>query len=100
MTFMYSYHILIKLIDLLFKRLISQSNMEICFSFKSFAGGTYGFIVSEETEVAYLKSVLCIVIKKTFRVTSFYFVACRHLRNDDLFTICPTHRCWLESWFQ
>ena len=48
-------------------------------------------LVTEKTEVAYLKSFLCIVVKKTFQVTSSYFVACRHLRDDD-FTICPTHK--------
>ena len=46
-------------------------------------------LVTEKTEVAYLKSFLGIVVKKTFQVTSSYFVACRHLRDDD-FTICPT----------
>ena len=56
-------------------------------------------LVPQKTEVAYLKLFLCIVVKKTFQVTSSYFVACRHLRDDD-FTICPTHRCWVESWFQ
>ena len=56
-------------------------------------------LVTEKTEVAYLKSFPCIVVKKTFQVTSSYFAACRHLRDDD-FAICPTHRCWVESWFQ
>ena len=50
-------------------------------------------LVTEKTEVAYLKSLLCIVVKKTFQITSSYFVAFRHLRDDN-FTICPTHsRC-------
>ena len=53
-------------------------------------------LVTEKTEVAYLKSFLCIVVKKTFQVTSCYFVACRHLRDDD-FTICPRHRCWVPK---
>ena len=41
-------NILIWLIDLLFKRLILQSNMEIYFSFKSFAGGTCGLSYRED----------------------------------------------------
>ena len=41
-------NILILLIDLLFKRLILQTNMEICCSFKSFAGGTCGFSYRED----------------------------------------------------
>ena len=45
-------------------------------------------LVTEKTKVAYVKSFLCIVVKKTFQVTSSYFVACRHLRDDD-FTILP-----------
>ena len=50
-------------------------------------------LVTEKTEVVYLKSLLCIVVKKTFQITSSYFVAFRHLRDDN-FTICPTQRCW------
>ena len=43
-------------------------------------------LVIEKTEVAYLKSFPCVVVKKTFQVTcrvaSFnYFVGCRHLRD-------------------
>ena len=41
-------NILILLIDLLFERLILQTNMEICCSFKSFAGGTCGFSYRED----------------------------------------------------
>ena len=47
-------------------------------------------LVTEKTEVAYLKSFLCIVVK------NYHFVACRHLRDDD-FTICPRHRCWVPK---
>ena len=32
-------------------------------------------LVTEKTEVVYLKSLLCIVVKKTFQITSSYFVA-------------------------
>ena len=48
-------YILIQLIDLLYKRLILHANKEICYSFKSFAGGTFGIVI-EKTDVAYLRS--------------------------------------------
>ena len=38
---------LIWLTDLFYKRLILHTNMEICCSFKSFAGGTCGFSYRE-----------------------------------------------------
>ena len=41
-------YILIKLIDLLYKRLILHANKEICCSFKSFAGGTFGYSYRED----------------------------------------------------
>ena len=40
--------ILIQLIVLLCKRLILHANMEICCSFKSFAGGTFGYRYRED----------------------------------------------------
>ena len=73
-------------------------------------------LVIEKTEVAYMKSFPCIgVKKKTFQVLR----SCKFsdpenevdlillrasifetLKDIDDFTICPTHRCWVESWFQ
>ena len=72
-------------------------------------------LVIEKTEVAYIKSFPCIGVKKTFQVLR----SCKFsdpenevdlillragifetLRDIDDFTICPTHRCWVESWFQ
>ena len=41
-------YILIYLIDLLCKRLILHANKEICCSFKSFAGGTFGYSYRED----------------------------------------------------
>ena len=41
-------YILIQLIDLLYKRLILYANKEICCSFKSFAGGTFGYSYRED----------------------------------------------------
>ena len=40
--------ILISLIDLFYKCLILHANMEICCSFKSFAGGTFGYKYRED----------------------------------------------------
>ena len=69
-----------------------------------------------ETEVAYLKSFPCIVVKKD---NSSHLRSCKFsdpenevdlilslagifetLRDIDDFTICPTHKCWVELWFQ
>ena len=71
-------------------------------------------LVIEKTEVAYLKSFPCIVVKKTFQVTcgvaSFQIQKVdlilwhagifETLTDIDYFTICPTHRCWVELRFQ
>ena len=76
-------------------------------------------LVIEKTEVAYLKSFPCIVVKKSFQVISSHFRSYKFsdLENEvdlilsladifetltdiDDFTICPTHRCWVELWFQ
>ena len=71
-------------------------------------------LVIEKTEVAYLKSFPCIVVNKTFQVTcgaanfpenevdlilSLAGIFETQTDTDD-FTICPTHRCWVELWFQ
>ena len=72
-------------------------------------------LVIEKTEVAYIKSFPCKGVKKTFQVLR----SCKFsdpenevdlillragifqtLKDIDDFTICPTHRCWVESWFQ
>ena len=73
-------------------------------------------LVNEKTEVVYLKSFPCIVVNKTFQVTrgvtSFQIQknevdlilslagVFETLTDIDDFTICPTHRCWVELWFQ
>ena len=54
---------------LLCKRLILHANMEICSSFKFLSLVEHVGLVIEKTEVAYLKSFPCIVVKKTFQVT-------------------------------
>ena len=41
-------YVLIKLIDLLYKRLILHADKEICCSFKSFAGRTFGYSYRED----------------------------------------------------
>ena len=41
-------YILIQLTDLLYKRLLLHASMEICCSFKSFAGGTFGYSYRED----------------------------------------------------
>ena len=72
-------------------------------------------LVIEKTEVAYIKSSPCIGVKKTSQVLR----SCKFsdpenevdlillragifetLKDIDDFTICPIHRCWVESWFQ
>ena len=97
------------------KRLILHANMEICFSFKSFAGGTCGFSYREDrgcvSQVVSLHS-----FKKDI---SSHSRSCKFsdpenevdfilslagifetLTGIDNFKICPTHRCWVELWFQ
>ena len=72
-------------------------------------------LVIEKTEVAYLKSFPCIVVNNI----SSHLRCCKFtdpenevdlilslagifetLTDTDDFTICPTHRCWVELWFQ
>ena len=100
---------------LLCKRLILHANMEICFSFKSFAGGICGFSYREDrgcvSQVVSLHS-----FKKDI---SSHSRSCKFsdpenevdlilslagifetLTGIDNFKICPTHRCWVELWFQ
>ena len=100
---------------LLCKRLILHANMEICFSFKSFAGGTCGFSYREDrgcvSQVVSLHS-----FKKDI---SSHSRSCKFsdpenevdlilslagifetLTDIDNFKICRTHRCWVELWFQ
>ena len=73
-------------------------------------------LVIEKIEVAYLKSLPCIVVKKD---NSSHLRSCKFsdpenevdlilslagifetLTDIDDFTICTTHRCWVELWFQ
>ena len=72
-------------------------------------------LVIEKTEVAYLKSFPCIVVKKNIGSQSR---SCKFsdpenevdlilslagifetLADIDYFTICATHKCWVELWF-
>ena len=73
-------------------------------------------LVIENTEVAYLKSIPCIVVKKRHFKSLAELQDFRSRNEVDLilslagifetltdiddFTICPTHRCWVELWFQ
>ena len=73
-------------------------------------------LVIEKIEVAYLKSFPCIVVKKNI---SSHLRSCKFsdpenevdlilslagifetLTDINDFTIYPTHRCWVELWFQ
>ena len=73
-------------------------------------------LVIEKTEVVYLKLFPCVVIEKDI---SSHLRSCKFsdpenevdlilslagifetLTDIDDFTICPTHRCWVELWFQ
>ena len=100
---------------LLYKRLILYANMEICSSFKSFPGETCGFSHREDrsciSQVVPLHSCKK-VISSHFRSYKFSDLEnevdlilsladiFETLTDIDDFTICPTHRCWVELWFQ
>ena len=84
------------------KRLILHANKEICYSFKSFVGGLLGVVI-DKTDVAYLRSFPCVVVKKTFQVTcgdpetEVDLILSRAgifetPKDIDDFRICPTHR--------
>ena len=53
---------------LLCKRLVLHATMKIFYSFNRSLVELEGLVI-EKTEVAYLKSFPCIVVKKTFQVT-------------------------------
>ena len=73
------------------KRLILRANMEICCSFKSFAGGTCGFSYREERSCIsqfvplhsckkkHFKSFAGLQVFRSRKWSWSYFVACRHL---------------------
>ena len=97
------------------KRLILHANMEICFSFKSFAGGTCGFSYREDrgcvSQVVSLHSFKkdisshsrsCKFSDPESEVDFILSLAgiFETLTGIDNFKICPTHRCWVELWFQ
>ena len=100
---------------LLCKRLILHANMEICFSFKSFAGGICGFSYREDrgcvSQVVSLHSFKkdisshsrsCKFSDPENEVDLILSLAgiFKTLTGIDNFKICPTHRCWVELWFQ
>ena len=80
---------------LLCKRLILHANMEICCSFKSFAGGTCGFSYREERSCIsqfvplhsckkkHFKSFAGLQVFRSRKWSWSYFVACRHLRDAN-----------------
>ena len=100
---------------LLCKRLILHANMEICSSFKSFAGRTSGFSCREDRSC--ISQV--VPLHSCKRDVSSHLRSCKLSDSEnevdlnlslagifetptdiDYFTICPTHRCWVELWFQ
>ena len=93
-------YILIQLIDLLCKRLILHANMEICCSFKSFAGGTCGFSYREDRSCISQVVPLCSCqkdISSHLRSCKFSIILSgagifETPKDIDDFTICPTHR--------
>ena len=73
-------------------------------------------LVIEKTEIVYLKLFPCVIIEKDI---SSHLRSCKFsdpenevdlimslasifetLTDSDDFTIFPTHRCWVELWFQ
>ena len=100
---------------LLCKRLILHANMEIYCSFKSFAGGTWGFSYREDrssiSQVVPLHSCKkdisshlrsCKFSDSGYEVDLILSLASIFEKplNIDYFTIFPTQRCWVELWFQ
>ena len=100
---------------LLYKRLILYANMEICSSFKSFAGGTCGF--SHREDRSCISQV--VPLHSCKKDISSHLRSCKFsdpenevdlilslagifetLTGIDNFKICRTHRCWVELWFQ
>ena len=80
---------------LLCKRLILHANMEIYCSFKSFAGGTWGFSYREDRSCIsqvvslhsckkeHLKSIAELQVFRSRKWSWSYFVACRYLRDAN-----------------
>ena len=102
---------------LLCKRLILHALMEICSSFKSFAGRTSGLSYQEDRSCI-SQVVLALLISCKNDISS-HLRSCKFsdpenevdlimslasifetLTDSDDFTIFPTHRCWVELWFQ
>ena len=85
---------------LLCKRLILIANMEICCSFKSFAGGTCGFSYREDRSCISQVVPLCSCqkdISSHLRSCKFSIILSgagifETPKDIDDFTICPTHR--------
>ena len=98
---------LIQLVYLLYKCLILHDNIEICCSFKSFAGGTCGFSYREDRSCISQVVPLCSCqkdISSHLRSCKFSVILSgagifeTPIDIDD-FTICPTQiksRCWVS----
>ena len=99
---------------LLCKRHIFYANMEICSSFKSLAGGTCGLSYREDrsciSQVVPLHSCKndisshlrsCKFSDPENEVDLILSLAgiFETLADIDYFTICATHKCWVELWF-
>ena len=83
-------YVLIKLIDLLYKRLILHADKEICCSFKSFAGRTFGYSYREDrrciSQVVPLRSCkkdISSYLRRSRNRSWSYFVASRHLWDTE-----------------
>ena len=100
---------------LLCKRLILHANIEICCSFKSFAGRTCGFSYREDRSCisqvfpfhsckkdisSHLRS--CKFSDPEIEVDPILSLACIFETRTDIddFTICPSQRFWVGDWFQ
>ena len=100
----------------MYKRLILHANKEICCTFKSFAGGNFGYSYREDRRcISYrCMSFPCVIVKKTFQVTcgdpetEVDLILSRANifetpKDIDDFKICPTHRSNLGTgvgWFR
>ena len=97
-------YILIYLIDLLYKRLILMLTRRFAVHLNRSLVGLLGIVI-EKTDVAYLRSFPCVVVKKTFQVTcgdpetEVDLILSRAGIFETPKDIDDFKICWVESWF-
>ena len=97
-------YIPIYLIDLLYKRLILMLTRRFAVHLNRSLVGLLGIVI-EKTDVAYLRSFPCVVVKKTFQVTcgdpetEVDLILSRAGIFETPKDIDDFKICWVESWF-